>query len=74
MLDGVIVVDFCRCGNGVVNHTGECLCLGEMVLEYLRVKGQIVPYLGKREVCISGYTEMKKQNRPGKTLAVDESR
>lgn len=42
--------------------------------EYLRVKGQIVPYLGKREVCISEYTEMKKQNRPGKTLAVDESR
>lgn len=40
----------------------------------LRVKGQIVPYLGKREVCISGYTEMKKQNRPCKTLAVDESR
>lgn len=64
MLDGGGGVDFHRCGNGVVvNHTGECLCLGQVVLEYLRVKGQIVPYLGKREVCISGYTEMKKQNR-----------
>lgn len=75
MLDGVVIVDFRRYGNGVVvNHTGECLCLGEMVLGYLRVKGQIVPYLGKRELYISGYKEMKKLNRPGKILAVDESR
>lgn len=37
MLDGGGGVDFHRCGNGVVvNHTGECLCLGQVVLEYLR--------------------------------------
>lgn len=59
MLDGVVIVDFCRYINGVVvNHTGECLCLGEMVLEYLRVKGQIDCTLSRQKRIV--YQDIRK--------------
>lgn len=50
MLDGVIIVDFLRCGNSiVVSYIGECLCFGEMGLKYLRIKGQIVCSLSRQK-------------------------
>lgn len=42
MLIGIIAVDSLICGNGVVvNHVGKCLCFEEIVLKYLRMRGQI---------------------------------